>query len=166
MSEFALSTALRAIRARNAENGITPLAPSRRIDPNSPQFQIARAQQLEADMVEKLHFTRQQPDSELKQRRLNQIMDRIAELSAAQGDYSRAATISHSPERREHYQNIVHAIKRNDAETCDCPDDLVVDRANGKEIQSPAVMTVDRIITQDGVKNLDKCRKCGHLNAR
>lgn len=165
MSEFNLESALRRVRERNASQGIKPL-PTTRIDPNSPQSRIARASQQEHDLIEEMHFLRHQPDSDLKERRLAQIFDRLGELAAEQGDYSKAAAISHSPERREHYKDINAAIKRDDSETCDCPHDLIVDRANGKEFQSPAVMTVQQIMTKDGLKNLDVCRKCGDINTR
>lgn len=166
MSEFNLTTALKAVKARRAEMGNEPEKPSRgMLDPNSPQQRIARARTLEANVLEQLEFLKGESDSEVKQLRMASLFDRLGELAAERGDYKYAASVSISPERRAHYQNIVKAIK--DDQTCDCPPDVIVDRANQREYRSPAIMTVDTIVSPTGGQlSLDMCRKCNLLNAR
>lgn len=171
MSDFKLSTALKAISARAAEQQHEQEALSTigrgSIDPDSPGERIARARQYEADCYAQLKYLQDEPNSELKTQRINNIMDRLGELAGEQGDHARAATISKSPERREYYRRIVKAIKIADNKECKCDPDLIVDRANGVEFQSKAIMTVDQIVSKDGqTLNLDVCRKCGFSNAR
>ena len=166
MAEFSLQAALRAIKARNAEAQNT-LPIGRQIDPENPQYRIARAQAYEDAAQEQLAYLRNEPQTELVKRRLDNLMDRLGELAAEQGDYARAVTISKTPERREHYREIVKAIRRKDDRNCKCEPDLVVDRVNKTEFRVPAIMTVDRIVSKDGrLLNLDKCRRCSFMNAR
>jgi hypothetical protein len=172
MADFNLNTALRAVSARRTEAQVREqeqLTSSGRgrLDPSSPAMRIARAQQYEKEKLEELKFLRHQPKTELIEMRIHAVLDRIGELAAEQGDYSRAATISISPERREHYSAMVKAIRRPDDHECQCPPDLVVDRKKGEEIRSPAMMTVDTIVSPNGgALNVDQCRKCGFMNAR
>lgn len=169
MAEFSLKVALKKIaerRVETAEDSAITIAGRGRLDPGSPQARIARARQMESDLLDALEFLRADRKSENKAARIDAMLDRLGELAAEQGDYTRAAQISKSPERREHYQQIVKAIKRPDDEACDCEPDLIVDRANQTEFQSPAIMTIDTIIGKDGQPlNLDVCRKCGSKNA-
>lgn len=166
MSEFNLQRALAAVAARRAENPITE-AVRPQIDPNSPQERIARAKQLEHDIWEKLEWLQSQPDSALKVERTQQFFDRLGELAAEQGDYERARDLSYSPERRAHYESLVAAITIENDAACACPEDLEVDHQNRQEFRSPAIVTVDQIVSPTGgLLNLDVCRKCGFANAR
>lgn len=164
MAEFSLRKALKAIHDRNvdAENIAVPA----RIDPDTPQNRIARARQNEQSLVEQLAYLQKEPQTQIVKTRLHNIMDRLGELAAEQGDYERAATISVSPERRRHYKEITKAIRRKDSQNCQCEPDLVVDRVNKEEFRSPAIMTVDKIVHNGRMLNLDKCRRCGFQNAR
>jgi hypothetical protein len=166
MSEFNLKKALKAASERRSEtDDAKPVRGN--IDPNSPKERIARARQLEKHVLEQLEFLQGEPDSEVKKMRMASLFDRLGELAAEQGDYKRAAAISQTPVRRDHYKGIVRAIKLSDDKTCDCPPDLVVDKVNRQEHRSPAIMTVDTIVSPEGGQlRLDKCRKCGFQNAR
>jgi hypothetical protein len=167
MSEFNLTKALKAVRERRAEMDEQPRPVRGNIDPNSPKERIARARQLEKHVIEQLEFLKTEPDSEVKEMRMKSLFDRMGELAAEQGDFKRAATISVSPERREHYQKILTAIKMPDDKNCDCAADMVVDRVNRTEHRSPAMMTVDTIVDpRGGQLRLELCRKCGFQNAR
>lgn len=172
MSDFHLPTALRAIgqrrtQAQRDEQEALNAAGRGRLDPNSPAERIARAKGFEKDILEQIKWLRKQPLDEVVQMRLDAAYDRLGELAAEQGDHQRAATISKDPERRAHYKKIVKAIKTADEKECDCEPDLIVDRANQVEYRSPAIMTIDTIVTKDGgTLNLDVCRKCGFANAR
>lgn len=172
MAEFNLKTALRAIgerrtKAQKLEQDELNKAGRGRLDPNSAQERITRAQQQEKDLLEQMRWLRRQPDSEVKTLRMNGMFDRLGELAAEQGDYKRAASITHDVKRRLHYRSIRDAIKRRDDANCECESDRMVDRPNGIEFESPAIMTVDQIVGKDGrLLNLDVCRKCGFKNAR
>lgn len=172
MSEFNLQTALRAISERRTEaerqeQDALNIAGRGRLDPNSPSERIARAKQFEKEILEQVARLRKQPLDDTVQMRLDAAFDRLGELAAEQGDYARAVRISKSPERREHYQSIVKAIKLSDEKECECEPDLIVDRANMQEFRSPAIHTVDQIVSPDGrILNLDVCRKCGFKNCR
>lgn len=165
MTDFNLNSALAAVAARNAENPPS-VAIDAQIDPGSPRERIARARQQEADIIQQLAWMQEQPDSDLKTRRINAWMDRIAELAAEQGDYARAAEIAYSPERRAYYESLVAAIAEPNSATCECPPDLEVDPVNRREFRSPAMMLSDVLITPDGGQiTLKVCRKCGYQNA-
>src|SRR5690348_2532726 len=123
MSEFNLKAALAAIAKRRGENPPVPV-PTRHIDPNSADERIKRARQLEQHVLDQIDWLRTQPDSDVKTIRLETLYDRLGELAAEQGDFSRAATISHAPVRRKHYQEMAKALKRNDEKNCDCAPDL------------------------------------------
>lgn len=170
MADFNLQTALKAVAARRTdiqmqEQEARNVAGRGRLDPNSAGERIARARQNEQQLLDQLEWLQQEPDSDLKTQRIGQMMDRLGELAAEQGDYDQAATISRSQERRQYYQTIADAIPRPDDETCDCGADLVVDRKNMQEFQSPAIMVVDQIVSPDGtLLNLDRCRKCHFVN--
>ena len=172
MAEFLLTKALAAISERQTEADTQRqdelnIAGRGRIDPASPGARIARAKQFEADIIEQLRFLQGEPQTDVVKMRTQTAMDRLGELAAEQGDYKRAATISSSPERRSHYKDIYNAIKRSNDKECDCPDELIVDRANGKEFRQPSMVLADSIIGPDGnLLNLDRCSKCLFLNAR
>ena len=172
MAEFNLKTALRAIgerrtKAQQLEQDELNKAGRGRLDPNSPKERIARARQQERDLLAEVRWLRKQPDGEVKTVRMNAMFDRLGELAAEQGDYKRAASISHSLERRIYYLSVRDAIKRRDDANCECEADRLVDRANSLEFESPAIMTVDQIVSKEGrLLNLDQCRKCGFRNAR
>lgn len=53
-----------------------------RLNPGSASARISRAVQYEADMVTQLRMLRKMPDSELKQLRIANALDRIGELAA------------------------------------------------------------------------------------
>lgn len=171
MADFHIDTALQAIRERRTEDSVREqeqrnTAGRGRLTPNSPGERVSRAMRQERELWDELKMLRKQPNSELKSMRLRVVMDRIAELAAEQGDWRRAAKIAFSPLRRHRYKQIYKAIQKPDDETCDCEDDRLVDRRNREELDSPAVGVADTIVTPDGEKRLDRCRKCGFLNAR
>lgn len=173
MAEFNAAAALAAIRERRMQAEVDEqsardtLGRSRIDDPDSPQARIERARKLEFEIHDHIDFLNAQPDSEAKAVRLAQAYDRLGELAAEQGDYERAATISVTAARRNHYQAIVEAIRRPNEESCDCKPDHLIDAATRQEFKSPAMMTIERIVGPDGqILSLDKCRKCGEMNAR
>lgn len=171
VTEFNLKTALNAISKRRTEESRQADAEFQksnrgRLDPTSAESRIQAAKQRETDLMAQLKYLRKQPKNALRDHRTAQIMNRLSELAAEQGDYSRAVTLAHDPERREMYRKIRKAIRRKDSENCTCPDDLLVDTAKKVEFKSPAIMTVDTIVTPDGAKRLDRCRKCQFMNAR
>lgn len=170
--EFNLKAALKAVAARrtdddnDAQNALDT-AGRGFIDPNSPQERINRSQQLETDIMRQIAYLSDEPESDVKTVRLGVAFDRLGELAAERGDYFQAALVSKTPERREHYRKILKAIDRPNDEICECPPDMIIDRANQVELQSNAVMTVDQILNKNGtLLNLQVCRKCGDLQAK
>ena len=171
MAEFNLKTALNAVSARRTalqkkEFDDLQKRGRARLNRESAQERAALARRQEEDMLAKLKLVRSQPASPLRDQRQNQIMDRLSELAAEQGDYGRAVTLAHSPERRDYYRKVRAAIRIKDETNCTCDDDRLVDRARQQEFTSPAIMPVDTIVTPTGAKRLDRCRKCGFMNAR
>lgn len=172
MAEFNLKKALKAIEASRTDEQVQEQDALNAVgrsglDPSSPQERIARAKQFEDDIRAQIDFLVGEPDSEVKTMRLNTAFDRLGELLAEQGDYAQAAVISKTPERREHYKQILKAINRPNDKVCKCEPDTIVDRANGVEFQSPASMIIEQIVDEDGnLLNLERCRKCGFMVCR
>lgn len=172
MAEFDLKKALAAVASRrtqeqiDAQNTLNETGRAR-LDPNSAPNRLARAKQFEQHALEQLDYVRTLPDGEVKTNRINALMDRLGELAAEQGDYNRAAKISFTPKRREHYTSVVKAIKISDDKTCNCPPDMVVDRKKGIELRSSAMMPMERIVGTNGeLLTLHQCRKCGFRNTK
>jgi hypothetical protein len=171
-NEFNLATALGAARARVTEAQLAEQdrlnrVGRSRINPDSPQQRMARARHLEADAQEMLRRVRLLPSGPEKDEAMHRLFDRIGELAAEQGDYSRAAKISYTLARRLYYRKIRDAIRKPDKENCECPPDRLHDRAQGVEFDSPAMMVSNTIVGPGGnLLNLEICRKCGFANAR
>lgn len=164
MSEFNLQSALAAIAARRDESlkSITVT-----VDPDSPRERIARAQQQEQDIISQVEWLENQEDSPLKTQRLHAAMDRLGELAAEQGEFERAAVVSHSPERRAYYESIVIALAQPEGADCECPADRVVDTNGVREYYDPSMMNSETIVTPDGGQRILKvCRKCGFKSTK
>lgn len=172
MSTFSTAKALAALEERRDQSAVDAIATAtaigrRKLNPDDPVHRRARAAEQEKYLLEQYAYIQKEPENELKRMRLRGMLDRLGELAAEQGDYARAAAISHDEKRRRHYRHIRDAITRDDSKNCQCSDDRVMDHRTKTEFTSPAIMAIDTIVNEDGkLLSLDQCRKCGFLNAR
>jgi hypothetical protein len=173
MQEFDLETALSAISARNTdEMRLEQERASReiveklgdRLNPNSAENRAARAKEQEKAILMQIALLTSEPDSELKQNRLFQALNRLSELLAEQGKYTEAVEVCPDFQRREYYKFVSDAIDRPDDDFCDCPSDTYI--SDGKQRTSPAELKIDEIVVEGKTKSLYQCRKCGLKNAR
>jgi len=166
MEQFRLASALAAIEKRRQESAVDPPV-QRQIDPASSAERIARAKAFEKDIRAQIVFLETLPNGPLKTARMQKALDRLGELAAEQGSFAEAATISRTTERRHHYQAIVDAIEVDDAETCQCPDERIIDRRQGVEFLQPAMLPIDTLVVPGGgTRQLFRCSKCGYQNAK
>lgn len=178
MPEFNLDQALSAISARNTEEMRAEQeratreiveALGDRLNPNSVENRIKRAQVQEKDILLQIALLTNEHHSGLvqspiREARLVQALNRLSELLAEQGKYAAAVEVCPDAERRAFYQSLTAAIVRPDDEFCDCPADFYI--SGGKQTTSLAELKVDEIIVNGETKSLYQCRKCLVKNAR
>jgi tetratricopeptide (TPR) repeat protein len=116
VAEFNLNKALQAISSRvtdeqRVEQDELNRQGRQRLAMNSFENRIARAKAQEKGILEQVDLLKQLPESFTKTNRMTTALDRLGELYAEQGRYEEAIEVSPSPERREHYQQVLDAIK-------------------------------------------------------
>ena len=92
--------------------------------------------------------------------RLPAAEQRISEACAMQGKFEEAARVSPDAGMRAHYAGIAAAVKRGDAEACDCP---ALDKDN-----LPTAFVSERVYSEKHkrIMPLVKCSICGFQNVR
>lgn len=173
MTEFNLDTALTAINARNTDEMRTEQERvtreivgklGTRLNPNSAENRMNRASEQEKAILTQIALLTSEPESELKQNRLFQALNRLSELLAEQGNYADAVQVCPDAAQRAYYQSVTAAITRPDDECCDCPADSYI--SDNRQITSPAELKIDEIVVGGVTKSLYQCRICGLKNAR
>lgn len=156
---FDIDAALGAISKRFAEEYKEDFDKTQKSFTPSDQ-RILRAQAQEADIAAQIVMLAQEPDSEAKQHRLYQALDRLSELIAEQGEYTRAANVTPNGERKEHFNRIAEAIGIDDKNWCQCSDETVNGVSRSREQMLGEVYHANR------TKTLYRCRACGFMNVK
>lgn len=176
-SEFNLEHALGAISARVSEKDVADYhalqekmhaAHSSRIDPNSAESRIAKAKEQEHAINEQIIFLIQQPESELKDKRVIQALSRLAELLAEQGRYGEAIEVCPNREQRDSYNRIKRAIDLDDSEVCHCQGMRLTDPQTNREFTVSPDLVMQNVYSEkhDVILPLTLCLTCGLMQVR
>ena len=172
MSEFNISQALRSISSRYTPEQRAAQDELNRIGRNvlneaRAENQMARAKAQADTVIDNLKLAEQIEDPVLREYRINLFTNRLAELFAQMGNFIDAVNIASDPERKKEYQEIADAFEAGATTRCDCPDEIVVDRANGREFRQRSLRTVQKVINPFSRRFVafKRCSKCGHVSA-
>ena len=170
VEEFNINKALKAISARvtdtqREEQNKLNIAGRTRLKQNAIQNQIARAAAQELAVRDSIRMLESEPDSEIKTLRLRNLIERLAELYSQQGLYEDAAATTLDDARREVYQRSADAIAKPDNEVCNCPPEIVTDRAKQRHIRVDSTQKVETLVRNGKPVSLRVCRTCGDVNA-
>lgn len=135
-------------------------------DPNSVESRLARSKQQEKAIIEQIEFLKWKPNNELKENRLNQALNRLAELVAEQGRFSEASKIAVDAERRTYYKSLAKAAEIPDETNCQCPPEKVFDAKTRAEITVQPEMILAEVVADGQIKHLTYCRSCGLTNIK
>lgn len=171
MDDFDLNKALKAISDRVTDEDRAEIEADRQtklatIAASADQDRVARAAEHEKSALEQIVMLSTFPEGELKNIRLTQTLNRLAEVLAEQGRYTEAIEVCPDDARRLEYRAIKNAIERPDDEVCDCPDEQIVTRSG--TIVSPAVMNMGTVYSDKHASMMPvmQCRICGDLQVR
>jgi rubrerythrin len=158
MADFNLQTALTAITARvdeadRAEREAKSRELAAAITNGHARARVMRAIEAERALTKQLVMLSQQPDGELKQIRLKNAINRLAEALAEQGRYGEAAEIVADDRKREEYEQLNGALQVPDDQACDCNEPMLKIGELG-------------MVGQNAVKHVYRCPKCGFENIR
>jgi len=169
MAEFSLDKALAAISERftpEMREEQRKLTRERigRLDPNSRAAKRRRFKRHETIVLAQIAELKPLPDSELKQVRMKNLLNRLAEALSEQGDFAGAIAVSQSPDHIAEFTSIKDAIKGSREITCDCP---VVRARVGRDIVAlNPRFKVKTIETREGPRSLIRCANCGAMNVK
>lgn len=175
MEEFDLEKALAAIsqritpemreEERLAQAGLMEvIAPH--IANDSFEQRVARAIEQEKSLLEQIAYLAGEEDGEVKQNRLYTLLNRLSEVLAEQGRFDDAIEVCPEAVRRAHYQMLLEAVRVPDQQMCECPPDQITDALSRTTVSDRAQMEVETVVTQNGLRTLTVCRKCGFKNAK
>lgn len=135
------------------------------LDPDSKGAKLARAKQLEDDVLFQLEQLKWQRGV-LKHTRQLQLLERLSELLAEQGKIKEAIQVCPDGERKAYYQKLLKAYEIDDDTTCDCGTERTVGK--NREIVQSNEMILDRVYDpdSDSMKSLTLCRKCDLMNVK
>jgi hypothetical protein len=158
MADFNLQAVLSAIHARETDQDRAERERQSRllaeaVSKGTARDRVLRAIQLEKTTQAQLVWLSQQPETELRQMRLKNAINRLAEALAEQGRYGEAAQIVADDAKREEYEQLNGALQVPDDQKCDCRESMV----KVAELGMPG---------KNGVKNVDRCPTCGFENIR
>jgi len=170
--EFSLSHALSSIRSRitpeqrNAQDELNRKGRNL-LNQRLMENRIAIARERERAVLDNLPVIEAMTEGQEKDEGLRQTFGRLGELYAEQGRYDEAIEVTPDDSHRKYFQLIKDALDRDDAEKCECPHELIVNRAQNMTIrQSPRHMIAEVYNPKTRrMAQLRVCRACGHANA-
>ncbi len=134
----------------------------------SPDAKIANARASTLVVLKNIENLQKLPDSELKQSRLENAFNQLAELIAEQGKYADAACLTKDETKREYYRLLIVAVVRPDSDSCGCPERIITDAKTGQQFREPAMHRMANVMSakHGAVVGLFQCLTCGFQNVR